>query len=245
MRTNDRACAFGATAVECRNGRQCRGVQGGRVCCFRQAHNLGAKVLLLEEAPEGQHGGNTRVCAEAAAIASSVERGRGRAISGRRSESEAPYGADHGLSRRASGIGGGPTEERRHRQRPDVAPGEQGKGGKDRYVMLSPRLLAMLRRYWRAEKPCHWLFPGHNQSRSLNPSVLQGACRAARAVPASINPITRTPRSRVRSFGRAAGTNEFAAATSFHHEIVYGVRIFPAARSPCRLGSRTGRMGTD
>ena len=122
---------------------------------------------------------------------------------------------------------------------------EQGKGGKDRYVMLSPRLLAMLRRYWRAEKPCHWLFPGHNQSRSLNPSVLQGACRAARAVPASINPITRTPRSRVRSFGRAAGTNEFAAATFFHHEIVYGVRIFPAARSPCRLGSRTGRMGTD
>src|SRR5258708_14811488 len=47
--------------------------------------------------------------------------------------------------------------------------------------MLSPRLLAMLRRYWRAEKPRHWLFPGHNQSRSLNPSVLQGACRAARA----------------------------------------------------------------
>jgi site-specific recombinase XerD len=67
---------------------------------------------------------------------------------------------------------------------------EQGKGGKDRYVMLSPRLLGMLRRYWRAEKPCHWLFPGHNQSRSLNPSVLQGACRAARAAAGFDKPVT-------------------------------------------------------
>ena len=67
---------------------------------------------------------------------------------------------------------------------------EQGKGGKDRYVMLSPRLLAMLRRYWRAEEPRHWLFPGHNQSRSLNPSVLQGACRAARAAAGFDKPVT-------------------------------------------------------
>jgi integrase/recombinase XerD len=66
----------------------------------------------------------------------------------------------------------------------------QGKGGKDRYVMLSPRLLAMLRRYWRAEEPRHWLFPGHNQSRSLNPSVLQGACRAARAAAGFDKPVT-------------------------------------------------------
>jgi integrase/recombinase XerD len=67
---------------------------------------------------------------------------------------------------------------------------EQGKGGKDRYVMLSPRLLAMLRRYWRAEKPRHWLFPGHNQSRPLDPSVLQTACRAARAAAGFQKPVT-------------------------------------------------------
>lgn len=36
---------------------------------------------------------------------------------------------------------------------------EQGKGAKDRYTLLSPRLLAELRRYWMAERPKRWLFP--------------------------------------------------------------------------------------
>jgi site-specific recombinase XerD len=37
---------------------------------------------------------------------------------------------------------------------------EQGKGQKDRYVMLSPKLLEVLRAWWRVEKPKDWLFPG-------------------------------------------------------------------------------------
>src|SRR5258708_191505 len=36
---------------------------------------------------------------------------------------------------------------------------EAGKGGKDRYVMLSPRLLSILRDYWKAAHPKEWLFP--------------------------------------------------------------------------------------
>ena len=36
----------------------------------------------------------------------------------------------------------------------------QAKGRKDRYVMLSPRLLAVLREYWKVERPTDWLFPG-------------------------------------------------------------------------------------
>jgi len=35
----------------------------------------------------------------------------------------------------------------------------QGKGRKDRYTLLSPRLLTELRQYWRMFRPRHWLFP--------------------------------------------------------------------------------------
>jgi site-specific recombinase XerD len=58
---------------------------------------------------------------------------------------------------------------------------EQGKGGKDRYVMLSPQLLGILRSYWRLTRPVRWLFPGRDADHSLHPTVLQGACRSARA----------------------------------------------------------------
>jgi integrase len=37
---------------------------------------------------------------------------------------------------------------------------EQDKGQKDRYVMLSPQLLEILRAYWRAARPSGWLFEG-------------------------------------------------------------------------------------
>ena len=36
---------------------------------------------------------------------------------------------------------------------------EQGKGQRDRYVMLSPRLLQLLREWWHAARPQVWLFP--------------------------------------------------------------------------------------
>ena len=48
---------------------------------------------------------------------------------------------------------------------------EQGKGGKDRYVMLSPQLLAILRTYWRLNRPKRWLFPGRDDERPLVPNV--------------------------------------------------------------------------
>ena len=37
---------------------------------------------------------------------------------------------------------------------------EQGKGRKDRYVMLSPHLLELLRAWYKAARPRGWLFPG-------------------------------------------------------------------------------------
>ena len=56
---------------------------------------------------------------------------------------------------------------------------EQGKGAKDRYAMLSPRLLAVLRRYWRAARPELYLFPSWRAQRHLCASSLQLACREA------------------------------------------------------------------
>jgi site-specific recombinase XerD len=54
-----------------------------------------------------------------------------------------------------------------------------GKGGKDRNVMLSPQLLGVLRTYWRLARPKTFLFPGRDEDRSINPTVLYAACRSA------------------------------------------------------------------
>ena len=45
---------------------------------------------------------------------------------------------------------------------------EQGKGRRDRYVMLSTELLAVLRSYWLEQRPSGWLFPGRDPRRSLS-----------------------------------------------------------------------------
>ena len=58
---------------------------------------------------------------------------------------------------------------------------EQGKGQRDRYVMLSPQLLELLREWWRAARPQAWLFPGQNP---VNPMT---ARQLNRAVPAAKN----------------------------------------------------------
>ena len=44
---------------------------------------------------------------------------------------------------------------------------EQGKGQKDRYVMLSPRLLEALRTYWRAARPKQWMFEGRVEGQRI------------------------------------------------------------------------------
>jgi integrase/recombinase XerD len=56
---------------------------------------------------------------------------------------------------------------------------EQGKGKKDRYVMLSPRLLCVLRRYWCFRKPRLWMFPSWRETKHLSPTSLSNACRDA------------------------------------------------------------------
>jgi integrase/recombinase XerD len=56
---------------------------------------------------------------------------------------------------------------------------EQGKGRKDRYVMLSPHLLVLLRAWWKLARPQGWLFPGQNRVNPLTTRQLNRACHAA------------------------------------------------------------------
>jgi site-specific recombinase XerD len=56
---------------------------------------------------------------------------------------------------------------------------EQGKGRKDRYVMLSPHLLELLRTWWRAARPQGWLFPGRDPAQPMTTRQLNRACHAA------------------------------------------------------------------
>jgi integrase/recombinase XerD len=57
---------------------------------------------------------------------------------------------------------------------------EQGKGQRDRYVMLSPQLLELLRDWWRAARPQVWLFPGQNPINPMTPRQLNRAVTAAK-----------------------------------------------------------------
>src|SRR6516164_3549308 len=58
----------------------------------------------------------------------------------------------------------------------------QGKGRKDRNVMLSPRLLTLLREYWKAAKPTDWLFPGEVPGNPITDGSVNRICaQAARA----------------------------------------------------------------
>lgn len=67
---------------------------------------------------------------------------------------------------------------------------EQGKGQKDRYVMLSPKLLETLRSYWRAARPQDWLFPGDHQGRPITASSVELACKLARRSAGITKPVT-------------------------------------------------------
>jgi site-specific recombinase XerD len=67
---------------------------------------------------------------------------------------------------------------------------EQGKGRKDRYTMLSPKLLEVLRAWWRVERPKHWLFPGDFPGRHITRSAVEQECQKAHRIAKIPKPIT-------------------------------------------------------
>ena len=67
---------------------------------------------------------------------------------------------------------------------------DQGKGHKDRYVMLSPKLLETLRSYWKAVRPKDWLFEGDIPGQPINRSSVELACQKACQLPGNRKSIT-------------------------------------------------------
>lgn len=67
---------------------------------------------------------------------------------------------------------------------------EQGKGQKDRYVMLSPQLLEILRHWWRVARPEHWLFPGGIPGQPITRGAVELACQKAHRMCGIRKPIT-------------------------------------------------------
>jgi integrase/recombinase XerD len=67
---------------------------------------------------------------------------------------------------------------------------DQGKGMKDRYVMLSSRLLETLRNWWRVSRPKQWLFPGDIPGRHITRSAVELACEKAHQLSGISKPVT-------------------------------------------------------
>jgi integrase/recombinase XerD len=67
---------------------------------------------------------------------------------------------------------------------------EQGKGKRDRYVMLSPKLFEILRAWWRVDKPMHWLFPGDVPGQHISDHAVEQECRKAHQISKIPKPVT-------------------------------------------------------
>ena len=67
---------------------------------------------------------------------------------------------------------------------------DQGKGQKDRYVMLSVRLLQILRDWWQVKKPKQWLFPGIVPGSHITTGAVEAACKQAHQLCGIPKPIT-------------------------------------------------------
>jgi len=67
---------------------------------------------------------------------------------------------------------------------------EQGKGKKDRYTLLSPKLLEILRAWWRVEKPKDWLFPGDFPGRHITRFAVEKECQESHCICKISKPIT-------------------------------------------------------
>jgi integrase/recombinase XerD len=97
----------------------------------------------------------------------------------------------------------------------------QGKGGKDRYSILSQKTLEHLRQYWQKYRPTEWLFEGQNKDHHISSFTIQAVFRIAKKRARIIKPAS------IHTLRHSFATHLIEAGTSLHH-----VQLLLGHRSP-------------
>jgi integrase/recombinase XerD len=97
----------------------------------------------------------------------------------------------------------------------------QGKGGKDRYSILSQTTLEHLRQYWKRYRPAEWLFEGQKKDNHITSYTIQAIFQAAKKRARITKPVS------VHSLRHSFATHLIEAGTSLHH-----VQLLLGHRSP-------------
>ena len=97
----------------------------------------------------------------------------------------------------------------------------QGKGGNDRYSILSQTALEQLRQYWREYRPTEWLFDGQKKDDHITAQTIQTIFYAAKKRARITKPAS------VHTLRHSFATHLIEAGTSLHH-----VQLLLGHRSP-------------
>jgi integrase/recombinase XerD len=97
----------------------------------------------------------------------------------------------------------------------------QGKGGKDRYSILSQTTLEHLRKYWKKYRPAQWLFEGQKKDTHITVSTIQSIFRTAIKRARITKPVS------IHTLRHSFATHLIEAGTSLHH-----VQLLLGHRSP-------------
>ena len=97
----------------------------------------------------------------------------------------------------------------------------RGKGGKDRYSILSQTTLAHLRQYWKKYRPAEWLFEGQKKDDHISSQTIQTIFYAAKKRAHITKPVS------VHTLRHSFATHLIEAGTSLHH-----VQLLLGHRSP-------------
>jgi len=87
----------------------------------------------------------------------------------------------------------------------------QGKGGRDRYSVLSRVALENLRQYWKEYRPTSWLFPGQEPDRPISHSSIQMMFTSAKKKAGITKPVS------IHSLRHSFATHLLEAGTDLHH----------------------------